>query len=650
MWRSGRGGLAALQAGTPMRMLLYSVRQAPGWIAVLALAFASGSAAGLLLPAAVARVVDAAVADAPAEPALIRVGLLFGAATLSELLTVWASAASGATIAMALRHGLTGRVLLAGAAGQRRFAAGDLASRMVTGASEASGLALMVLLALNSVLLSAGGLVALAVIDWTLAVAFVVCVPAAVMLMRWSVARTSELMARYQKLQGTLSALLVEALGGARTIRASGTMAREVERVLAPLPELATVGRATWDAQRRTVWRLSLLTSLTEVVVLAVAGVAVSAGRISEGQWIAVAGYVVFALGFLSVTDLLLGVARSRAGIARVAEVLSLPARPGGSREIPAGPGAIAFRSVTVRAGDAVVLDRLDLDIPPGILVAIVGRSGTGKSTLAALAGGLIAAPEGQVLLDGVPLDELRPDRLRRAVGYAFERPALLGETVHDAIAYGSAAVPRDQVERAAVRVSADGFIRRLPEGYDTKMAQAPFSGGELQRLGLARAVVGERRVLIFDDATSSLDTVTEAEVTGTLTHLLAGRTRIVVAHRAGTAARADLVVWLDDGRVRAAAPHSQLWPEPGYQALFGAASRAADRRNAPVPAAETSIDLASWLDDIRREFPQVGVLCLGPREWAAVWGRTGRLDASSATTLYGQLRGEFPSPAQRTR
>ncbi|MEO3859144.1 ABC transporter ATP-binding protein [Acrocarpospora sp. B8E8] len=566
---SDNGVLRSREVDTPARLLLFSVRRAPGWTAALVLSSVAGTATVLLLPAALAAAVDAALAGSGLAPALVWLGVLLGTALLTEMLDTWASTAGATAVELSLRRGLVQRVLRAGVPSQRRFPAGDLSSRLVSGTSEASGLVATVLSIADAVVAAVGGLVALVLIDWTLALSFVVSVPVAAVIIRRFMSEATELLTRYQELQGSLSARLVEAMSGARTIRASGTLDREVERVLEPLPELSAAGLATWDAQRRTVWKVMLLAPLVEVTVLAVAGVGVADGRITAGSWIAVAGYVGIALGLLNVVDTLMGFAHVRAGTARLAEVLVLPDGPGGTLPLPDGPGALAFRGVTVRADEDVVLDGLDLDIPAGLAVAIVGRSGAGKSTLAALAGGLIAPDQGQVLLDGAPVADLRPDQLRRAVAYAFERPALLGETVHDTIAYGSGDISRELVELAAVLASADGFIRRLPQGYDTPLDQAPLSGGEVQRLGLARAVTGERRVLILDDATSSLDTATEAEVSATLAGLLAGRTRILVAHRAGTAARADLVVWIEQGRVRAVGPHDRLNQDPDYRALF---------------------------------------------------------------------------------
>jgi ATP-binding cassette subfamily B protein len=161
---------------------------------------------------------------------------------------------------------------------------------------------------------------------------------------------------------------------------------------------------------------------------------------------------------------------------------------------------------------------------------------------------------------------------LRREVSYAFDRPVLLGGTVREALTYGRPETSDEEVWRAARAAQAVGFIRRLPRALDTALADTPLSGGELQRLGLARAVAHGGRLLVLDDATSSLDTVTEAEVTRALTEVLAGRTRLIVAHRAGTAARADLVAWLDAGRIRAVAPHHALWErEAAYRSVFAA-------------------------------------------------------------------------------
>jgi ATP-binding cassette subfamily B protein len=237
-----------------------------------------------------------------------------------------------------------------------------------------------------------------------------------------------------------------------------------------------------------------------------------------------------------------------------------------GTRELPDGPGRVEFRNVTVRADDTVLLDGIDLTVPGGSTVAVVGQSGSGKSVLAGLAARLRDPDAGQVLLDGLPLTELSHDTLRAAVACAFERPVLVGESIIDAIGPG---LESPLVESAARAVHAHEFVSRLPEGYRTRLAEAPMSGGELQRLGLARAWRAER-VLVLDDATSSLDMVTEMQIGNTLVGEADERTRLIVTHRAATAARADLVVWLDSGRIRRIGPHDTLWESAEYRAVFG--------------------------------------------------------------------------------
>jgi ATP-binding cassette subfamily B protein len=260
---------------------------------------------------------------------------------------------------------------------------------------------------------------------------------------------------------------------------------------------------------------------------------------------------------------------RAGAAAERAAEVLGEPAAPYGTAHLPAGRGRIEFAGVTVRADRGTILEGIDLVVPGGALVAVVGRSGSGKSRLAALAGRLADPDEGEVLLDGVPVTRLERRELRRAVGYGFERPVLFGETLADAIAFGESTPSLQEVVAAARAARADDFIRRMPEGYRTRLADAPMSGGEAQRVGLARTFAHAGRVVVLDDVAASLDTVTEHQISQVLIGAMADRTRIVVAHRASTAARADIVVWLDRRGIRATAPHEQLWLDPDYRALF---------------------------------------------------------------------------------
>jgi ATP-binding cassette subfamily B protein len=538
-------------------LLVRTARQAPGWFAALVVTAATGTGAALLVPQVLAVTVDEL-----GSGILVLVGLLAAAvasATLGEIAEGYCVAAGTAD----LRRRVADAVVRSGLSGQRRFSAGDLAGRTVGVAPQVGRIAPLAVQVVTNLVLSVGALVLLWRIDWRLVLTLAAAAPLGVGLLRMFAGQAAESVQRYQEQQSEIATRLADALGGVRTIRAAGTVALETERVLAPLPALAAAGQALWSRYGGLAGRTTLLAPLTTVVVLAVAGFGLHAGRLTAGQFLAAAGYTPMALGLLSQIPLLVSLVRVRVSARRLVEVLAVPVRADGSRELPPGSGRLELRGVVVDG----VLDRVDLVVPGGLIVAVVGAAGAGKTVLAEVAGGLIAPDEGVVLLDGVPLDELAPEVLRREVAYAFERPALLGRTVGDVIAYGGPA-GSERVVDAAVAAQADAFVRRLPDAYATAMSEVPLSGGEAQRLGLARAFVRDARLLILDDATSSLDSITEAQVGQALLQPNSG-TRLMIAHRAATARRADLVVWLYAGRVRAVGSHDELWADDAYRAVF---------------------------------------------------------------------------------
>jgi ATP-binding cassette subfamily B protein len=303
------------------------------------------------------------------------------------------------------------------------------------------------------------------------------------------------------------------------------------------------------------------------VAVLAVGGLQLVSGRITAGELFAASQYAVLGAGLGNLTGVLGEIARAKAGVHRAAEVLSIESIAHGTLPIPAGPGQLTFDGVSVVAGGNVLLDNVNLALPGGVTVAVVGPSGAGKSVLAAIAARLRDPSTGQVSLDGVPLQAVSRRALRSAVGCAFERPQLVGRTIGEAIAPD--AISPIRTLAAARATHAHDFVSRLPDGYFTSLRRAPMSGGERQRLGLARAWSASR-LLVLDDATSSLDTATERQISRTLTEDRHHRTRLIVTHRPATAARADLVVWLDRGQVRAVAPHADLWHNTSYREVFG--------------------------------------------------------------------------------
>jgi len=523
----------------------------------------------LVLPAVLGRALDAVVGHAP------RTWLVWAAALLAMLALGAAlnEVADGAAVAKStawLRVGVLRQILGLGTRQSQRLSAGELASRLSANADDAGKVAPDVVQFCAGLLTAVGALVALALIDLRLCLTFLAGIPLLLWALHSFAGRASGIAQRYLDVQGSIAGRLVDALSGARTIAAAGTVDQEVRRVLAPLPELHELGVGTWREQTRIMAQEALLLPLLQIAVLAVAGVQLTHGRITVGEMFAAVQYVALASGVISGVSVVSQVTRARGAARRALDVLDTAMVRYGSEELPPGPGQIDFHDVSVATGGRTVIDGLDLCIPAGSLVALVGPSGSGKSTLAALAARLLDPDHGEVLLDGVALSVLPKPELRRAIAYGFERPALIGETLGDVIAFGEDQPSHETVVRAAMAAQADFFIRRLPGGYDTKLADAPMSGGEAQRVGLARAFAHAGRVVVLDDVAASLDVATEQSVTRALTEEFADRTRLIVAHRASTAARADSVIWLERGRVRGMGTHHDLWRNPEYRSLFG--------------------------------------------------------------------------------
>ncbi|HEY8534672.1 MAG TPA: ABC transporter ATP-binding protein [Micromonospora sp.] len=562
------------------RTIRQALRYGGGWLPLLSAVALVGAAAELLLPAALGYAVDAALGTArPQWIAVVGALLvvLIASDTLGEVATGFATARATGR----LRHRFLRHVLDLDPRTAARHPVGDLVTRLISQATDAGKVGTTVVLGGAALLPAAGSLVALTLLDPLLGATFLAGLLLLAVLMRTFVTDASAAVSGYQRVQGLIAGRLVEALAGARTIAAAGTVTTEIKRVLAPLGRLAAYGRRTWSTLARAATGNAALAPLLQLAILGVAGWSVAAGRLTTGQLFAALRYAALGAGLGAVVTMLSEVVRARAGARRLDDVLREPPQPHGPVVSASGRGELTLRNVTVRddQGDVILRD-ITLRIPAGCMVAVVGGSGSGKSTLAAVAGRLRDPDSGEVLLDGIPLRLLSREALRRAIGYGFERPVLVGETVGEAIALGPERWPAGgevppAVRRAAQLAAIDGYVERLPKGYHTPLADAPMSGGEAQRLGLARALRAER-LLILDDATSSVDVATERRIARSLAVDLAGRTRLVVTHRAATADAADFVAWLDGGRLRAVGRHRDLWTDPAYRAVFTAGVEAA--------------------------------------------------------------------------
>ena len=302
------------------------------------------------------------------------------------------------------------------------------------------------------------------------------------------------------------------------------------------------------------------------VLVLWLGGVRVVDGAITIGEFIAFTQYLAVLVLPIRITGwFFANLPRGTAAGTRVEELLSTdvaiddPDEPAG---LPEGPGEVRFEGVCFAyPGDEPVLNGVDLIVPGGSSVALVGATGSGKTTLAHLIPRFHDVGRGAITLDGVDIRSLTLDELRIEVAVVFQETFLFSATVGANIGVGDPDANEDQIRAAARLAQAHGFICELPDAYDTVVGERghSLSGGQRQRVALARAVVRDPRVLILDDATSSVDAVVEAEIQAALRHVMEGRTTIIVAHRTSTLALADLVVFLEGGAIAAIGTHEEL-------------------------------------------------------------------------------------------
>ncbi|MER7053711.1 MULTISPECIES: ABC transporter ATP-binding protein [unclassified Streptomyces] len=547
----------------------------PGRVPELLVLVCSVAAAAVAVcqPFVLGRALDLLLRDEDTGPWLVASAALLVGEVLLDGLTALLTGRCTADWTASIRSRALGGLLHAVPDLARSHSPGDTATRLTLNAADAGAAPAARAALAASLLTPAGALVALAVVDVWVAACVLAGLPVLALVLRAFARDTGASVGAYQRVQSDIAARLLETMEGAETIAAAGTRTLERDRVLRPLTELATLGTRMWTLHGRALATGGVLVPLLTVAATAVGGLRLGAGALSVGELLAVCRYAQLAAGFGSAATLVGALVRGRSARERTTTLEKLPALPYGTRTLPPhGPGCLELRGVRVLRGGTEVLRADRVVVPGGLTAAVVGRSGAGKSVLAAVAGRLIDPDRGQVLLDGTPLDRLTRPCLRAEVGFAFARPALGDRTVSQAVAAGPRTVSPHQV-RAAVRLAdAEAFVRRLPRAYDTRLADAPLSGGEYQRLGLARAFAHAGRLLVMDDATSSLDTATEHAVEQAQRRSPEVTTRLVVAHRPSVAARADLVIWLESGRVRAVGTHRRLWKEAAYRAVFGTA------------------------------------------------------------------------------
>jgi ATP-binding cassette subfamily B protein len=311
---------------------------------------------------------------------------------------------------------------------------------------------------------------------------------------------------------------------------------------------------------------IGLLPQLGIALVLLVGGRQVINGSLSLGEFTAFYIYLMLLASPMRMLGVALGMAqRAVASGNRLFEILDREPRIGSAPDappLPPGEGRIEMHGVTLRYdGAAPALTDIDLEVESGRTVALVGPSGSGKTSLVALIARLYDPSEGEVLVDGADVRSVDVVSLRSEIAFVSDESFLFSATIAENIAYARPGASLEQVEVAARRAQAHGFIAELPDGYETLVGERGYtlSGGQRQRVAIARALLADPRILILDDATSSVDARTEAAIKEGLREVMAGRTTLIIAHRLSTVSLADEVVVMDAGRIVDRGTHAEL-------------------------------------------------------------------------------------------
>jgi ATP-binding cassette subfamily B protein len=377
-----------------------------------------------------------------------------------------------------------------------------------------------------------------------------------------------------QQEQAQLATVVEESVSGVRVIKGFGAEQVQARKLKTEADDIWDVSLVAAKIRSKFLPALDLLPSIGLIAVLGIGGHRVINGQMTVGDLVKFNAYITMLIWPLRNLAMTVALAqRASVALVRVDEVLSTPSLVIDPLSPTSLPTPMAGRPVgevifddTVFAyeGASPIINHFSVTIQPGQAIALVGATGSGKSTVVRLLTRFHDVQQGSIRLDGIDVRQLRLSELRTAVGIVFEETFLFHDSVADNIAFSRPDATLEVIERAARLAGAHDFIMELPDGYQTILGERGYSlsGGQRQRIAIARAIVSDPRVLVLDDATSAVDPSKEHEIREAMATVMKGRTTIVIAHRPGTIALADTVILLDEGRAIAVGTHEGLLAE----------------------------------------------------------------------------------------
>jgi ATP-binding cassette subfamily B protein len=573
--------------GRGMRLVVSHVRAYPRPFVISvvgAFVFAVGSIA---VTVALGRVTDRVIRPAfgrgvSAGTVWLAVAAIIGLAAVRAAgigIRRYFSGVFGSAVGAGLRDRVSDRYRDLALAYHRQTPTGELLAHMEADVEASIEVLYPVPFAAGVIFLVAFAMVVLAVADVYLFVLGALVFPALALMNRSFARRMQGPAQRAQERIGDVSTVAHESVDGALVVKTLGREEAETERLRERAEALRRERVRAGEIRAGFEPALETLPALTAVVLVAVGAWRVSTGAITLGTLVTVVTlFDLLSWPMRFVGWILSELPRAVVGHGRISGVLAEPItleRPDRAVELPDGPSDVRAEAVVYEFDGLRILDEVSFAVAPNESVALVGRTGVGKSTLAQLLVRLDDPTSGEILLGGVNLRHADPASLRRAAAIVFQESFLFARSVTENIALDSGA-SQDDVRRAARIARADAFVERLPDGFDTVVGERGYtlSGGERQRVALARAIVREPRLLILDDATSAVDPTIEAEILGRLRDELE-TTLVVVAYRLSTIRLADRVLYLERGRIVATGTHDELIEtQPGYAAMARAYER----------------------------------------------------------------------------